>query len=129
MIDLEELCTRERLDRDRHGKPAFDGPSMLLLSSEKLDLWERRRGHCRTDSVARIARIMKAAAPLRMPYAQISVDNKTGCSSEALHEEVPKELHLVERHEEHAKVLVDVLKWEVNHAISLSHTLMSCRLS
>ena len=115
--DLKELCTRERLHEDRYGCPAFNGASLLLLSPEKLDLWERTLGHCRTDSIARIAKIKRAAAPLKMPYAQLPVNEKNG-SSEGLHDEVPKQFHLVERHEQHAKVLVDLLKWEVRSTIA-----------
>lgn len=118
LAELNELCIEEQLDKDRYGKQAFDGVTALLLSPEKLDLWERRLGYGKTNSTTRIARIRQSCEPLKMPYAPVfaSEGKNDPDSPDELHEEVLEELDFVEHHEQHVLLWKQMLKWEVSVA-------------
>ena len=121
---LDALCVSERLHEDREGNPAFNGAALLLLTPDKLQLWEDMVGHGRSrdGSEERLARIRAACGPaLKMAYAQqpVSTGSHNRCSSPdssaGLVDRLPNYLYPVERHEEHASLLADVLEWEVSH--------------
>ncbi|CAL5224884.1 g7643 [Coccomyxa viridis] len=112
---LKEVCMAEQLDTDRNGDSAFDGPSLLLLSREKLEVWEMRAGRGRKDCKDRLARIRAAAGPLRMPHAD-SPDSNGSSNDTPSPSALDAEPYFVERRQVHALALKNVLKWEEGKA-------------
>ena len=114
----------EQLDTDRNGDSAFDGPSLLLLSREKLEVWEMRAGRGRKDCKDRLARIRAAAGPLRMPHAD-SPDSNGSSNDTPSPSALDAEPYFVERRQVHALALKNVLKWEVS--VARPTRALSCR--
>ena len=113
---LNRLCKELQLDKSKFGAPAFDGLALLLLTPKKLEFWEVVGGHGRKGTHDMMDKIIASRGPLQMAYARkhASAGSYSCASVAGLADKVPDGLFYVERHDQHAQQLMEVLNWEVS---------------